>query len=308
VKNVTPRRYFLYALLLVSWPSAVHAGAWTKPRNHFYLQLGIGFSDATERFNSDGDARPIVVQKFAEPGTHDVNVSNYQQLVTDLYFEYGILDRLTVFGDLPVLSARQKNPGGDISYSETAFADMMLGARVGLLLQPLAVALETRLGFPTGNTMARIPTGSGDFRGELRFVFGRAFRRVPIYFDVEFGFMLRGTGKVPDPSLAGGVKLVAYDPELVLHGEVGGVLLRWRDQDRLILSVAADYRGSTVQASADDTLFTVIPQNSRITSVGVAASAILYKWFGVLVRYAGAVEGLRLPKVNTVSGALFVSY
>ena len=81
----------------------------------------MAFSDASNRFDVDGNSVPIQVRKFS----NDIatNVSNFQQLLTDFYFEYGLLDRLTVFGDFPFLtSMRQLNPGGDITYSTTASA------------------------------------------------------------------------------------------------------------------------------------------------------------------------------------------
>ena len=217
---------------------------------------------------------------------------------------------MTVFGNVPFVSARQQNPGGNAVYSTNAFGDILLGARLGLVTVPLPISLEARLMFPSGKSAEALPTGSGDFRGELRLAFAKSFS-FPLYFDVEFGVTLRGAGTVYDPisSTANHTVVNNYSPELVLHGEVGATLLRWRNMDRLLLAVAVDYRGSTTKEQpGSDATVSLYPANSELTTIGPRLMAFLYRGLGIAVAYTQAVEGLRVPVVSTVGGSIFVAY
>src|SRR6185369_13089961 len=106
------------------------------------------------------------------------------------YFEYGLLDRLTLFGNFQFLSSnRQLNPGGDISYSSNNVGDLLLGTRFNLIQNPFVFSLEARITVPTGDQNAVIPTGTGDLRTELRLVFAKGFEPiVPLILEGEIGY------------------------------------------------------------------------------------------------------------------------
>ena len=289
------------------------AGAWVKDPGHFYLQLGTGFTTATQRWDIVGKKLPIDVLKYdlALHGDRSSrSISNFQQLETDLYIDIGVLPRLAIFGNIPVVSARQMNPGGDITYSTNSFGDILAGVRLAALVNPLAIAIEARLGFPSGNNAAVLPTGSGDFRGELRVAFGKAFERIPVYFDAEFGYMFRGAGKVFDPLSTDQVNhltLLNYAPEFAIHFELGGTLLRLGGVDRLLFKVGTDYRGST-QKSSGDAAFSLAPENAELTTVSAALIGVVYRWFALKIDFAQAVEGLRVPFFTQIGGALVANY
>ena len=184
---------------------AAHAGAWNRAQWGYFLQLGTAFTSATNRYTGSGDRTRIQVAKNGDPQSalavgSNANDSNYQQLLSDLYFEVGLLKRLTVFGDLGFVSSRQTNEGGQLQYRARGIGDLMFGARVQILELPVAFALETRLFVPTGDALDVIPLGSGDFRGEIRLALGKSWSRLklPLYFDVEVGVMLRGAATVRD--------------------------------------------------------------------------------------------------------------
>jgi hypothetical protein len=244
----------LAVLAVIGWSAVAAAAGWTRDPGHFYLQLGTSFSSADNRYDTDGKVLPITVPKLSTDPTM-INVSNYEQLLTDLYFEVGALKRLTLIGDLGVVSNRALNPGGDIDYSGNTMNDLWLGARVGIFNgDPLAAAIELRLTFPTGDSKRPLPTGSGDFHGELRAVISKSFKRVPIWFDVEMGFVLRGAGHLYNPlsSAADHTSLVNFAPQISLHGEIGVVLLRWLQSDRLLLVAGVDYLGSTTKSEQSE--------------------------------------------------------
>jgi hypothetical protein len=304
-------------LCLAGVPSIAHAGAWTKDQYHFYLQVGTSFTFASERYDEDGKQIPIVARKFtANPFA--VQSSNFQQLLTDLYFEYGLLDRLTVFGDFPFLSSmRQMNPGGDIKYSVNYIGDLMLGLRVKLVEAPLIFSLETRFTFPTGDPNKVIPTGNGDFRGELRALGAKTWTWgiLTLALDGEFGFTERGNAQVVNPLLAGGMKqTINYAPELSAHGEAA-LVVRFEVRGRLTFDAAADYRGSTTRTDTDDpsAAFTLIPANSSLTTV---TGTILWSFWrfqkeheiGIAAHYTQAVTGSRLPALKQAGGAVYIDY
>ena len=303
-------KLLVVVVLLLLRSSVASAGPWTRDQYHFYLQLGTSFSFAEDRYDINGNLGPIEVRKFSPAiGRLDVNKSNYQQLLSDFYFEFGLVKRLTIFGDIPFISARQMNEGGDLNYSSNKFGDILLGARYGILNgEPFALGLETRLVFPSGNSQIILPTGSGDFRGELRLAAAKTLPWVPIYFDFEFGFTLRGSATVIDQLAPSGTSLARYAPELVLHGEVGGPLVRWRQVDRLILSFYVDYRGSTQRSNVADATFSIIPENSEFTTISVQVLWYAYHGLGINARFTQAVEGRRLPHTSTVAGALYAEW
>jgi hypothetical protein len=298
----------LVALATIGHMGSARAGGWTLPPGHFYLQLGTAFTYSSDRYTNAGDTVPITVQKLSnDPST--MNVSNYQQLLTDLYFEVGVFKRITAFGDLPFISARQQNPGGDLVYSTNKFSDIPVGLRGGLLLDPVAIAVEARLTFPSGDSRSPLPTGSGDFRGELRLVMSKAFRRLPIYLDFEMGILLRGSGRVYDPlsTASDHTSLVNFAPQLTLHGEVGGTLVRWRGADRLLLVVGLDYVGSTSRTETTLGALSLYPENSELTTINFTVMGFVWRGLGVLFRATRSVEGLRLPEITTFGGALIAT-
>jgi len=300
-------------LVLAALPArSAHAGAWGKDPWKFYLQLGTAFTTTgaadNKRFDAAGNEQVIQVRR--NNATAPLGNSNYQQLMTDFYFELGVVKRLTIFGNLPFASARQRNEGGDISYSANGIGDLMLGARVALVENPLAVALEVRLGFPTGDPLKIIPLGTGDFRGELRLAIGKAWSDlvVPIYFDIEFGFMLRGGATVRDSlNFPDGTKIANYAPELAFHTEVGLTILKTKKIDRLLLIAIADYRGSTRREAAIGNLnFT--PETSEMTAIGGSLMGFIWRGLGVSLRYTHVVQGRSIPVTGTVAGAVFASF
>lgn len=296
-----------FALLLIA--STAHAGGWTHEPGHFYLQLGTAFSYANERYTADGSTAPITVQKnMGDAGT--LSLSNYQQMLTDLYFEVGVFKRVTVFGDLPFISARQLNPGGNITYSSNNMGDILVGLRGAALLDPVALALEARFTAPSGNSKSPLPTGSGDFRAELRLVLSKSFDRVPIYLDFETGLMLRGSGRVYDPfsTAPDSTSLVNFSPQVTVHAEVGGTLIRWKKVDRLMLVVNVDFVGSTRKSDVTLATLALYPENSEMTTVTFTLASVIWRGLGVMVRAAPVVEGLQLPVLRTFGGAVFASW
>ncbi len=312
--------FVVAAQLLCS--SRAEAGAWNKPQWGYFLQIGTSFNTTVgdvARFNGSGNRTGVVVGKFygnpREGHTVGSNTSNYQSLNTDLYWEIALLKRLSLFGDIAFVSQRQSNSknqsntGGDIEYASRGIGDMLLGARVAILENPVAFALEARLFVPLGDTKTIIPLGTGDFRGELRLALGKAWSRlkVPVFVEAEVGVMFRGTGTVRGFDVGNNYEdLVHYAPEIVVHGEVGVVAVRVKQTDRLILSLSVDYRGSTRRS--EEPSFTLTPETQEITTVNLSALIFIWKGLGLSLRGSQVAEGRRTLLMTSVFGGVFASF
>jgi hypothetical protein len=285
---------------------SAHAGAWTQDQWHFYLQLSSSFSFADKRFNIHGDQVPILVTMNHQGLANNPKPSNFQQLLEDFYFELGVFPRVTFFGDFLFMnSQRQDNPGGDVHYYANGVGDLLLGLRLGVLQVPFLLSIEARVWTPTGDVSALPPLGQGDIREELRAVATKALDRIPLYFDLEFGFTYRGNASFNNQLL--GPTVVSYQPEIVAHGEIGATLIRY-SYDRLILTAALEHRQSTSLPVNEPTALTIIPPRSLFTTVSGSLLVYFFRNMGVNLRFSQAVAGRLLPSMTTVGAGLFGTY
>jgi hypothetical protein len=298
----------LFAIGIIGSSTVAQAGPWTQERNHFYLQIGTAYTHASEFWDQDNNKQQIKV--LARAGDLSARNSNLEQLLSDLYFEYGVLNSLTLFGNFPFLnSLRQSNPGdGNLRYVATNVGDLMLGTRIGILVKPLVFALEARLTFPTGDVNAIIPTGTGDFRGELRLVAGKSLKSVPLSFIGEVGFTERGYTKFKSIIVPTGSS-VDYSPEFYIGGSITlNLAFHKTAMERLLIIASADYRTSMNAPDAIDSSLTLIPSTSQLATVQGQVMWFFWKYMGLSVRYARAVYGARVPITDTVGGAIFANY
>lgn len=306
---------------------SARASAWTWEPWHFYMQLGTSYSSASNErikyFDISANRnitidRRIIVAKYAGDATK-FNSSNFQQLLSDFYFELGTLRWLTLFGDIPFLSSnRQDNKLGTLSYHSANVGDIMVGLRASAMTKPIALAVEARFTFPSGVTNSPqsaskdviIPTGQGDYRQELRAVASKGFDKVPIYIDAELGFTLRGhvllQNQITGFGKNNGID-THYKPEFVVHGEIGGTVVRWRGVDRLVLALNVEHRQST-EIDAKSVFSTIIAESSRQTWIGVNGIVYFTRNFGVNLSFRRALEVINLPYLTSVGGALFGTY
>jgi hypothetical protein len=181
-----------------------------------------------------------------------------------------------------------------------------------VLFHPVALSFETRLMCPSGDVHAAVPTGTGDFRGEFRVALSKALTQVPIYFDLEVGYMFRGSTSIFDPHQTPNPDSpynaeIHYAQEVAVHGEVGGTILRWKNVDRLVLTGYVDYRTSVKRPEASD-FFTLVPDATESTIVGGVLSYQFWRMLGIMGRVSGVVEGRLFPRAVTGGGALFANY
>ena len=174
-------RSLAVAMLLAASATSSFAGAWTAPKNALYEKLSYNYYYAHETFDSSGHREGTPNNgKFT-----DHNVSNY--------FEYGLLDSLTVINSLTY-----KWLENDTNLARTkgyGLGDVDLGLRYKLLDSERIGIVSTQLLVKIPGTYDKndpLPLGNGQFDTELRLLYGRSlYPLIPGYGNVEFGYRWR---------------------------------------------------------------------------------------------------------------------
>lgn len=175
------QRSFLLAILMTASATSVFAGAWTAKQNAFYEKLAINYYYSHESFNSTGSRKGTPDNgKFT-----DYNISNY--------FEYGLLDNLTVINSLTYKWLENDN---DQSRSKGyGLGDVDLGLRYKLSDSERIGIFSTQLLVKIPGTYDRndpLPLGNGQFDAEIRLLYGRSlYQWIPGYANVEIGYRWR---------------------------------------------------------------------------------------------------------------------
>jgi len=176
----------LSILIVTAYSGSSFAGAWTAKQNAFYEKLAFNYYYSHETFNSTGSRNGTPNNgKFT-----DYNLSNY--------FEYGLLDNLTVINSLTYKWIENR----DDSTRATArgLGDVDLGLRYKLLDSDKIGIVSTQLlvKLPGGyGKNDPLPLGNGQYDTELKLLYGRSlYPLIPGYGNVEIGYRWRAQ----DPS------------------------------------------------------------------------------------------------------------
>lgn len=169
------------AILLAASASSCFAGAWTARKGAYYDKLAYNYYYSHETFNSTGS-------RGATPNNGrftDNNLSNY--------FEYGLLDNLTVINSLSYKWL--ENEDNTLRTKGYGLGDVDLGVRYKLLDSDKAGIVSSQLlvKIPGGyDTTDALPLGNGQYDTELRLLYGRSlYPLLPGYGNVEIGYRWR---------------------------------------------------------------------------------------------------------------------
>ena len=184
-------RLVLAALLtagMVFNSSIAHAGGWTQPKGKGYFKLSQQIIRAESLFHATGSKTEIPA------------VSGY---TTSIYGEFGLLDRVTLVGYMPVYT----NFGIDIEGfdSTTGLGDWDLGVRIGLITGgPTVVSLQALAGLPLGDSGGDIVlwSGDGEFNQHFSLQVGHSLYPVPAYLKGEIGYNNRKSSDSRDDNYA----------------------------------------------------------------------------------------------------------
>lgn len=166
-------------ILAVVISGRAHAGAWTAARGSSYHKVSLNYFTASTGFDSAHDEQPFELDgKFT-----DRNLTYYG--------EYGLVDRLTLFGSLPAKSAHYANLFEEGTTS--GIADVEVGLRFRLAARgPFMLSLQGLAKVPGGYDGAeRLPLGNDQTDGEVRLLAGTSALRGRIYFGGEAAYRFR---------------------------------------------------------------------------------------------------------------------
>lgn len=169
------------AILIAASTTSSFAGAWTAKQGAYYDKAAFNYYQSKENFDASGDRKDSPNNgKFT-----DYNLSNY--------FEYGLLDNLTVINSLTYKWL--ENDTDTVRTKGYGIGDIDLGLRYKLLDNEKIGIVSTQLlvkipGF-YGKT-DELPLGNGQYDAEVRLLYGRSlWPLLPGYANVEFGYRWR---------------------------------------------------------------------------------------------------------------------
>ncbi|MXY49294.1 MAG: hypothetical protein F4Y38_08335 [Gemmatimonadetes bacterium] len=173
---------------MVFHASVAYAGGWTQPQGKGYFKLSQQIIRAESLFLATGSKTEIPT------------VSGY---TTGLYGEFGLIDRVTLVGYMPVYT----NFSIDIEGfdSTTGLGDWDVGVRIGLLTGgPTVVSLQALAGLPLGDSGGDIVlwSGDGEFNQHFSLQVGHSLYPVPAYLKGEIGYNNRKSSDSRDDNYA----------------------------------------------------------------------------------------------------------
>jgi len=179
-------RLLLAALLATTLATSCFAGAWTEKQSAFYEKLSFNYYYAHQSFDQSGSRKETPNNgRFT-----DYNVSNY--------FEYGLLDNLTVINSLSYKWLR--NEDDSAVAKGYGLGDVDLGLRYKLLDSEKVGIVSTQLLVKIPGAYGKndaLPLGNAQYDTELKLLYGRSlYQWFPGYANLELGYRWRAE----DPS------------------------------------------------------------------------------------------------------------
>ena len=196
---------FLFAVVIVFNNSFAHAGGWTQPKGKGYFKLSEQIVNANSVFRPDGSKHSI-----------PVTVNRY---TTSLYGEFGLIDRLTIVGYMPVY--KHLNIDGDDTL--TGVGDWDIGIRIGLLTdRATVISLQAMAGLPLGEADRDefLWTGDGEFNQHISLQVGHSLYPLPAYLKGEVGFNNRKSDDNPEDDYADEIRY-SLEAGYTIAGRVG---------------------------------------------------------------------------------------
>ncbi len=180
----------LMTAALIWYSTLAQAGGWTQPKGKGYFKLSQQIIKAESVFFPDGSRNENPIQ----------TVSGY---TTSFYGEFGLLERVTLVGYMPVYT----NFAIDLEGIDatTGLGDWDVGIRIGILTGgPTVVSLQALAGLPLGDSGREILlwTGDGEFNQHFSLQVGHSLYPLPAYLKGEVGYNNRKSSDNHDDNYA----------------------------------------------------------------------------------------------------------
>ncbi len=182
---------FLHVTLSGLW-----AGAWVKPRGGYFFKLAANYLSTNQEFNYKGEKISYLGNDLIYSDTEFRDINIY------LYYEYGLSDNFTIWGDLAYKSYTSSRTISTLYATTkeiattTGFADMRILGVYGIMNEPLAISIAAGPKIPMGyskepeNDGPSLGTGYVDLEGYL--TLGTSFYPVSAYVSTSLGYRIRG--------------------------------------------------------------------------------------------------------------------
>lgn len=275
----------LIILLFISLtPSVLTAQAWAKSKGHGFYKLDFTSIKAANVFDTKGDVVPFRT------------LGNY---TTSFYGEYGLTNKVTVFGYVPfyvrnvVNETKGKQTGQIIEPAivNNNFGDIDLGLRYQLPIKNVAVAVNLLLGIPTGDAQQAdgLFTGDGEFNQLLKIGTGTGGKRW--WTQGALGFNNRTKG---------------FSDEFRYDFEFGYKFFN----DRLLAIFKINGIESLNNGSAQSAVTGLFSNN--VEYMGIGPEFLYYanpqKTIGISARIAGALKGQNVLAAPSMSVGVFAEF
>ena len=174
--------YIILGALLAALASALpaRAGAWTQAKGRLYNRLAGNYYGSSSEYDTEGDRRNIPFH------------GNYKELNLTDYAEYGLTNRLTIFGAVVLKKLQLEN---DIRITRTTgLGDIDAAFRFKLAEGSAGVAsIQALVKIPSGYELdVPLPLGNGEFEYDAHFLWGRSlWPLLPGYCGAEVGYRWR---------------------------------------------------------------------------------------------------------------------
>jgi hypothetical protein len=142
------------------------------------------------------------------------------------YLEYGVLDRLTLFGSVPfkhVSNSNDSNAGLPANAS-SGIGDINIGFKYGLLAQPWVVSVLSGVKLPAyrASNNENPSLGAAQVDGDLGLLVGRSLYPFPVYITGDVGYRLRA-GQFANQVIYNFEAGVGIGPYVLFRGAINGI-------------------------------------------------------------------------------------
>ena len=284
MKTRLQRTVIISILTLILTPSVSNAQAWTKPKGKGFYKLDFSSIRASDVFDNRGEVVPFRT------------LGNY---TTSFYGEYGISNKLMVFGYVPfyvrnTVNATQGRQTGTVlepAIENNNFGDVDFGLRYALPFKKVAVSVNLTLGIPTGDAkqVDGLFTGDGEFNQLLKIGVGTAKKRWWTQGALGFNNRTKGFSDEFRYDFEFGYKF--FNDRLLAIFKINGI---------------ESFNNGTAQAAATG-LF-----SNNVEYMGIGPEILYYvnkkKTIGVSARFAGATKGQNVLAAPSISGGVFAEF